>query len=110
VETLLSNLDTPIALAVTPDAVFFAAGTSAFKVLKSGGAASEVLRDFDTPKALAAFEDTLYVAGGWGLARVNASGVTRILVPPHQALGVALGCEGVFATGWFEPRLVRYGR
>ncbi|HMJ16532.1 MAG TPA: hypothetical protein VK524_34195 [Polyangiaceae bacterium] len=110
VETLLSNLDAPIALALARDAIFFAAGTRAFKLDKAGGTALEILDGFDEPKALAAFEDTLYVAGGWGLARVNPSATTRLLVPPRSTLGVALGCQGVFATGWFIPVLLKYGR
>jgi len=107
-EVLLDGLDSPQALALGSDDVFFGSRAAAYHVKKSGGDA-ELVTEFQELKWMVAHGDTVYLSGQGGLARARVGGDTQ-LVDSRGMLGVAASCEGVFATGWFEPLLVRYGR
>lgn|GEM_PF-6548458 len=108
-EILLSGLAAPNALALGAEDVFFASGSRVFQVSNAGGAAQLVEEDFGPVKSMAASGDTVYLAGAAGLGRARA-GLTTPLVDSRAMLGIALTCQGVFATGWLESLLVRYGR
>jgi hypothetical protein len=122
-EVLLSGLDSPNALAVGDEAVFFAAGSQVFKVAKdiapprsasavpskAGGDAELFADDYGPVKTMVAYRDTVYLAGMTGLGRARAGAATQVL-DPRGTLGVAVSCRGVFATGWFESFLLQYGR
>jgi hypothetical protein len=108
-EMLLSGLDSPNAVAVGDEDVFFAAEARVFKVSKAGGDAEPFADDFGPLKTMVAHRDTVYLAGMNGLGRARAGEATEVL-DPRGMLGVAVSCQGVFATGWFESLLVKYGR
>jgi hypothetical protein len=108
-QVLLSGLASPNALAVGADNIFFASGSGVFQVSKAGGAAQLVEDDFGPVKSMVADADTVYLAGATGLGRARA-GLATHLAGSRAMLGVALTCQGVFATGWLESLLVRYSR
>jgi hypothetical protein len=107
-EILLSGLELPNALAVGAAYVFFASGSRVFRVSKAGGAAELVEDDFGPVKTMAAQGDTVYLTGMAGLGRAQAGEATRVS-DSREMLGLAVNCQGAFATGWFESLLVRYG-
>jgi hypothetical protein len=107
-EILLSGLELPNALAVGAEYVFFASGSRVFRVSKAGGQAELVEDDFGPVKTMAAQQDTVYLTGMAGLGRAQAGEATRVS-DSREMLGLAVNCQGAFATGWFESLLVRYG-
>jgi hypothetical protein len=107
-EILLTGLELPNALAVGAAHVFFASGSRVFRVSKAGGQAELVEDDFGPVKTMAAQGDTVYLAGDAGLGRARVGAATHV-ADSRGMLGIAVNCEGVFATGWFESLLVRYG-
>ncbi len=107
-EILLSGLETPNALAVGAEYVFFASGSRVFRVSKAGGDAELVADDFGPIKTMAAQRDTVYLAGMAGLGRAQVGAATHV-ADSRGMLAIAANCEGAFATGWFESLLVRYG-
>ncbi len=108
-EILLSGLGSPNALAIGAEDVFFASGSAVFQVSKEGGTATLVEDDFGPVKTMAAHGDTVYLAGAAGLGRARAGFATHV-ADSRGMLGIAVTCEGAFATGWFESLLVRYSR
>jgi len=108
-EIRLSGLAFPNALAIGPEDVFFASGSGVFQVSKAGGTALLVEDDFGPVKTMAAAGDTVYLAGNAGLGRARAGAATH-LADSRPMLGITVTCDGVFATGWLESLLVRYGR
>lgn len=108
-EVLLSGLDSPNALAVGDEDVFFAAGSQIFKVAKAGGDAKLFADDYGPVKTMVAYRNTVFLAGMMGLGRARAGAATEVL-DARGTLGVAASCLGVFATGWFESFLLQYGR
>lgn len=107
-EILLSGLELPNALAVGTAHVFFASGSRVFRVSKAAGQAELVEDDFGPVKTMAVQGDTVYLAGEAGLGRVRVGAKTQI-ADSRGMLGLAVNCEGAFATGWFESLVVRYG-
>jgi hypothetical protein len=108
-EALLSGLDSPNALGVGNEDVFFAAGARIFRVAKAGGEAELFADDYGPVKTMVAYRDTVYLAGMTGFARARAGAATEVL-DPRGTLGIAMSCQGVFATGWFESFLVQFNR
>jgi hypothetical protein len=108
-EILLFGLASPNALAIGVDDVFFASGSRVFQVPKAGGTAQLVEDDFGPVKSMAAHGDTVYLAGEAGLGRARAGAATYV-ADSRAMLGIAVTCQGVFATGWLESLLVRYSR
>jgi hypothetical protein len=80
-----------------------------FQVSKAGGAAKLVEEDFGPVKTMAAHGDTVYLAGIAGLGRARAGSATYV-ADARGMLGIAVTCQGAFATGWFESLLVRFSR
>jgi hypothetical protein len=107
-EVLLTALDSPRALAVGSEAVFFGSPSAAFSLPKAGGDAA-LVTEFEDLKSMAAYDDTVYLAGLEGLGRARLGAAPQV-VDARGVLGVAVSCQGVFGTGWFESFLVRYGR
>ena len=107
-EVLLSGLELPNALALGAEHVFFASGSRVLQVSKAGGEAELVEDDFGPVKSMAAQGDTVYLAGSAGLGRAQAGAATQVS-DSRGMLGIAVSCQGAFATGWFESLLVRYG-
>ena len=107
-EILLSGLEFPNALAIGAEHVFFASGSQVLRVSKAGGEAELVEDDFGPVKSMAAQGSTVYLAGHGGLGRAQAGTATHI-GDSRQMLGIAVTCDGVFATGWLDSLLVRYG-
>jgi hypothetical protein len=107
-EILLSGLELPNAVAVGAEHVFFASGSRVFRVSKAGGEAELVEDDFGPVKSMAAQGDTVYLAGSAGLGRARVGAATHV-ADSRGMLGIAVNCQGVFATGWFESLVVRYG-
>lgn len=108
-EVVLSGLNSPRAVAVGGDAVFFGSPTQVFQVSKAGGDAELITESFHELKSLVAYGDTVFLAGMTGLARARHGAVTQV-VDTRGMLGITATCSGVFATGWLVPLLVRYGR
>jgi len=108
-EVMLSGLNSPRAVAVGGDVVFFGSPSQVFQVSKAGGDAELVVDSFDEVKSLVAYGDTVFVAGMAGFARARLGAATE-LVDSRGMLGITATCYGVFATGWLQSSLVRYGR
>ena len=107
-EILLSGLEVPNALAVGAEHVFFASRSQVFRVSKAGGEAELVEDDFGPVKSMAAQADTVYLTGMAGRGRARAGAATQVS-DSRGMLGIAVNCQGAFATGWFDSLLVRYG-
>jgi hypothetical protein len=107
-EILLSGLELPNALTVGAEYVFFASGSRVFRVPKAGGQAELVEDDFGPIKTMAVQADTVYLAGEAGLGRARVGAATQV-ADSRGMLGIAVNCQGAFATGWFESLVVRYG-
>jgi hypothetical protein len=108
-EVVLSGLNSPRSVAVGGDVVFFGSPSQVFQVSKTGGDAELVVDSFDEIKSLVAYGDTVFLAGMGGFARARRGAATQV-VDSRGMLGIAATCRGVFATGWLQPLLVRYGR
>jgi len=109
-EVLLSNLDAPVAIALTSDAVLWATFDSIFTVPKAGGSAAAIAGGFGEAKAIAAFDGIVYLAGQGGLTRTTMADGATLLLEPRPMTSLGMGCDGVFATGWADPVLIRYGK
>ena len=109
-EVIVSGLDAPVALALTSDAVVWATFDTIFTAPKAGGSPATIAGGFGEAKAIAAFDGTAYLAGAGGLTRTGMADGSTLLLEARALTSVALGCDGVFATGWYEPFLLRYGR
>ncbi len=108
-EVLLSGLNSPRAVAVGDDVVFFGSPTQVFVVSKAGGGAELITESFHELKSLVAYGDTVFLAGMAGLGRARSGAATEV-VDSRGMLGITATCSGVFATGWLLPLLARYGR
>jgi hypothetical protein len=108
-EVLLTGLDAPVAVGVSDAAVFWASKTAVFRLLKGETAARAVATGFSEVKGIGVTGDTVYGVGMEGLWRVPAAGGAWQVLERRPMSAMALGCSGVFANGWFENVLVRYG-
>jgi hypothetical protein len=106
---LLSGLDSPVAIAASGGAVYWASKTAVYRLPKAGAAPETVATGFSEVKAIAVHGATLYGIGMEGLWRAPASGGAwqELELRPMSAL--ALSCDGVYATAWYENALVKYG-
>jgi hypothetical protein len=108
-EVLLSGLDSPVAIAVSEEAIFWASKTAVFRLPKGGAAPETVTSGFSEVKAIGVYGTTVYGVGMEGLWRAPASGGAwqQLELRPMSAL--ALSCDGVYASAWYESALVKYG-
>ena len=109
-EVIATGLDAPVALALTADEIVWATFDTVFALPKTGGAPAPLAGGFAEAKAIVAFDGFAYLAGAGGLNRIAIADGTTQLLEPRGLTSVALACDGVFATGWFDPILIRYGR
>jgi hypothetical protein len=108
-QVVASNLDAPVALTLTSDSVVWATFDAIFTMPKAGGTPAQVAGGFGEAKSIAAFDGFVYLAGQDGLTRIALADGATLLLEPRSMLSVALTCDGVFATGWYEDVLIRYG-
>jgi hypothetical protein len=108
-EVMLAGLNSPRSIAVGDEAVFFGSASQVFQVPKTGGDAELVADAIAELKSLVAYGDTVFLAGMSGLARARLGTATQV-VDSRGMLGLTATCQGVFATGWFDSFLARYGR
>lgn len=109
-EIVLSGLEEPLALGVTRDAILWATYDKVFRLPRTGGPPQEYAVALGEPKGITEFDGVVYAAGMTGLFRVQVNDGASLLLDPRGFTGLALGCDGLYAIGWFESILVRYGR
>jgi hypothetical protein len=108
-EVIRSDLDAPIALALSDDAVYWASEHAVFRMPKDQSALAEpIASGLNEVKAIAAFGDTVYGAGMDGLWKVPATGGVQLSLDKRPMSAMTLACSGVYATGWFDATFVRY--
>jgi hypothetical protein len=107
-EVLQAGLVQAHKVAVDGARVYWLAGDRLFAATKTAGAApEELLAGIDEIHALRAFDGVAYLAGKYGLLRV-AGGAASVL-EPRPITGLTLDCTGVYATGWYDSFVIRYG-
>ncbi len=106
---VLSGLETPVAITVSSEAVHWASKTALFRWVKGGSVAETVATGFSEVKDIGVYGRAVYGVGMEGLWRVDASGGEWQPLERRPMSGIAIACSGVYATGWFENALVRYG-
>jgi hypothetical protein len=109
-EVILSNLEEPLALGVTADSIVWATYDKVFRLARAGGEPQAFDVPFGEPKGVTELDGILYAAGMYGLYRVRVSDGDTLALDPRGFTGITLGCDGLYAVGWFEPVLIRYGR
>lgn len=108
-EVLLSGLDAPIAVSAGAGAVYFASKTELFRLVDGEASAQTVATGFSEVKDIAVFGETVYGVGMDGLWKAAVSGGDWQPLERRGMSGIAVTCSAVYATGWFESALVRYG-
>ena len=59
--------------------------------------------------ALVVLGEDAYLAGRQGLLKFSRSGGDFAVLDQRPMSGAAIGCSGVYATGWMESALIQYG-
>jgi hypothetical protein len=108
-EVMRSNLEEPLILGVTPDAILWATYNKVFRLSRSGGDPQEFVAPFDEPKGVTEFDGIIYVAGQMGVHRIRVDDGDTLALDNRGVTGIALACDGLYGVGWFEPVLLRYG-
>jgi hypothetical protein len=108
-EVVLSGLDAPIVVATSEPAVYFASRTALYRLSKGETVFETVTTGFTEVKGIGVYGHTVYGVGMEGLWRVPAVSGEWQQLERRPMSGMALSCSGVYATGWFESALVRYG-
>jgi hypothetical protein len=108
-EIVLSGLDAPIVVATGDDAVYFASTTAVYRLLKGDTAPQTVTTGLSEVKGIGVYGETVYGVGMEGLWKAPSAGGDWEQLERRPMSGMALSCSGVYATGWFESALVRYG-
>ncbi len=108
-EVILSNLEEPLALGLTPDAILWATYEKVFRLARAGGEPQVFEIPFDEPQGVTEFDGFIYVAG-YGLYRVRVSDGDSELLDGRGFTAFTLGCDALYAVGWYDPILIRYGR
>jgi len=108
-EVILSSLDEPLVLGVASDAIVWATFDKVFRLSREGGDPSVFEAPFGEPKGVTELDGTLYVAGQMGVYRIRIGDGDALALDGRGMTGLALGCDGLYAVGWFEPILLRYG-
>jgi hypothetical protein len=107
-EVLQSGLARPYRVAVDAARVYWLASGRLFAAEKAAGSPpEELLSGLGEIHTVRAFEGVVYLAGEPGLLRV--AGGAPSLLDPRLITGLTLDCSGVYATGWYESFLIRYG-
>ncbi len=108
-EVMLSGLSEPLVLGIANDAILWATNDKVFRLAREGGEPRVFEVPFGEPKGVTEIGGTLYVAGETGLFRVQVDSADSLAVDGRGFTGIALACDGLYAVGWYEPILVRYG-
>ncbi len=108
-EILLSGLDAPVAVSAGGGAVYFASKTGLFRLVDGEASAQTVATGFTEVKDIAVYGESVYGVGIDGLWKAPASGGDWQPLERRGMSGMAVTCSAVYATGWFESALVRYG-
>lgn len=108
-EVILSDLTEPLALGITSDSILWATYDRVFRLAREGGEPQVFEVPFDEPKGVTEIDGTIYVVGQTGLFRVQVDSGDALALDARGFTGLALACDGLYAVGWFEPILVRYG-
>jgi len=106
VEVVASNLDSPLALALSAGHAYVIANTTLLRIDKTSGVAEAIGFELDEPKSVAVYSDSVYVTGISGLLRFRDGELATL--DDRTTLGLAVACSGVFATGWLVPAILRY--
>ncbi len=109
-EVLLSNVEAPISIVVTDSWLVWASARGVFRVPKEnfGAAVEELTSGLAETKRVVVYGDTIYGVGMDGFWSVPLAGGTRTTLEQLPMSAIALTCAGVYASGWFEPVLLRY--
>jgi hypothetical protein len=108
-EVILSSLDEPLVLGVTEDAILWATYDKVFRLSRDGGDPQLFEAPIGEPKGVTELGGTLYVAGETGVYRIRVGDGDALALDGRGMTGLALACDGLYAVGWFEPILLRYG-
>jgi hypothetical protein len=108
-EVILSNLEEPLVLGVTPDAILWATYEKVFRLAREGGEPQVFEIPFDEPKGVIEFDGFIYAAG-YGLYRIRLSDGESELLDGRGFTAITLGCDALYGVGWYDPILIRYGR
>lgn len=109
-EVLASNLEEPLALGVTADAIVWATYDKVFRLSREGGEPQVFEVPFGEPKGVTEFDGIIYVTGMYGLHRIRVDSGETLALDGRGFTGLTLGCDGLYLVGWFESILLRYGR
>jgi hypothetical protein len=109
-EVIATNLEEPLALGVTSDAIVWATYDRVFRLSRQGGEPQVFEAAFGEPKGVTEFDGILYAAGQEGVFRIRVADGNTLAVDPRGFTGLTLGCDGLYLVGWFDAILVRYGR
>ena len=108
-EVILTELDAPVVVALSDDAVYWASRHAVFRMPKQdSGVIQTVAAGFSEVKAIGVFGDTVYGAGMDGLWRAPATGGQPLELERRPMSAMTLACSGVYATGWFDSAFIRY--
>jgi hypothetical protein len=106
---ILSDLTEPLVLGITTDSILWVTYDKVFRLAREGGEPQVFEVPFDEPKGVTEIDGTIYVVGQTGLFRVQVDSGDALALDARGFTGLALACDGVYAVGWYEPVLVRYG-
>ena len=109
-EVVASNLDAPVTLALSDDAVFWTSSAALYTVPKAGGSPARIADGFNEPKNVAELDGFVYVVGLSGFTRTAVHGGATELLDGRWMSSMALGCDGIYATGWTDDVMIRYGK
>jgi hypothetical protein len=108
-ELVLENLEAPVALTVSSDAVYWASINAVYRWVKGATATETVATGFSEVKDLGVYGNAVYGVGMDGLWKVATTGGEWQRLERRGMSALAITCSSVFASGWFEAGLVRYG-
>lgn len=109
-EVIVSDLEFPIRLGVTADAIVWATFDRVFRLPRGGDEPQLFEAELGDPKGVTEFDGILYVAGAAGFLRIRVADGDALALHGQSITGLATACDGIYLVGWYEPLLFRYGR